>query len=66
MKSIDTIEALTKIPADDGSFKSALERATANQVRIAINYMEQSGGGDEGRIEACRGELMKREKAILT
>lgn len=62
MRSIDTIHALSSLPATDGNFKSQLERATANQIRIAIGHMEQTGGKNKGRIDACRRELRKRDK----
>ena len=65
MSSIDTIHALSSLPADDLNFKSELERATANQIRIAIGHMEQSGGKHKSRIEACKRELRRRDKFAL-
>ena len=61
MKSIDIIHSLSFLPADDMNFKSGLERATANQIRIAIGFMENDGGKHKTRIAACKRELRRRD-----
>lgn len=59
---IDVIKGLMSLPATDLNFKANLERATSNQIRLAIEIMEQSGGKNKGRIAACKRELKKRDK----
>lgn len=61
MKSIDTIHSLSFLPADDMNFKTTLQRATANQIRIAIGFMERDGGQHKTRIAACKRELRRRD-----
>ena len=59
---IDVIKGLVSLPATDLNFKADLERATSNQIRLAIEMMEQSGGKNKGRIAACKHELRKRDR----
>lgn len=61
VKSIDVIRSLSFLPADDMNFKSDLQRATANQIRIAIGFMERDGGQHKTRIAACKRELRRRD-----
>lgn len=58
---MDTIKCLSKLPADDGNFKSALSSATENQIRIALIGMRNKDG-NKSRIAACERELRKRDK----
>lgn len=58
---MDIIENLTKLPADDGNFKTALSGATSNQLLIAIEFMRRSGGANKTRITACKRELRRRD-----
>jgi len=59
--TLDTIKCLTEIPVTDGNFKSALKRATDNQIRIAIDTMKSRDSKDKGRITACERELKKKK-----
>lgn len=58
----DSIQMLVSLPAEDCNFKSALQKATACQIRIAVGCMEQRAGHDKSRIAACKRELRRREK----
>lgn len=53
---------IPELTAEDGNFKSQLQRATGNQIRIAINYMEQGEGKHKSRIAACKRELRRRDR----
>ena len=59
---MDTIKCLSKLPADDGNFKSALSSATENQIRLALEVMRKSNGQNKSRIKACERELRKRDR----
>lgn len=54
------LNALTSIPVSDCNFKSALTRASNEELWAAITAMEQRGGKDKGRIAACKSELRRR------
>lgn len=56
----DTVHALTSIPATDLNFTSCLQRATDNQIRLALEAMRNRDGKDKGRINACERELKRR------
>lgn len=58
----DTVHALTSIPATDLNFTSCLQRATDNQIRLALEAMRNRDGKDKGRINACERELKRRNK----
>lgn len=60
---MNVIRSLCSLPATDLNFTADLERATSNQIRLAIEMMEQSGGKNKGRIAACKSELKRRGKA---
>lgn len=60
---MNVIRSLCSLPATDLNFTAELERATSNQIRLAIEMMEQSGGKNKGRIAACKRELKRRDKA---
>lgn len=62
MFEIDNVHALSQLPATDGNFKSVLDRATDDELRQAIDYMERNGGQHKSRITACRRELKRRDK----
>jgi hypothetical protein len=49
---MNVIRSLCSLPATDLNFTEELERATSNQIRLAIETMEQSGGKNKGRIAA--------------
>lgn len=59
---IDAVHSLSTLPANDGNFKSELERATNEQIEKAIQTMNESGGMNKSRINACKRELRKRNK----
>ena len=58
------VHTLTSIPATDLNFTSCLQRATDNQIRLALEAMQNRDGKDKGRIKACERELKRREKQV--
>ena len=61
MVETDTVHTLTYLPATDLNFTSCLQRATENQIRLALETMRNRDGKDKGRIKACERELKRRE-----
>lgn len=59
----DTVHCLSSLPCSDGNFLSALNRATDEEITIALDVMATTGGQHKGRITACKRELRKRMKA---
>lgn len=59
---IDVIKGLVSLPATDLNFVTDLERATENQIRLAIETMERNGGKNKTRIAACKRELRRRDR----
>lgn len=59
----DTVHSLSSLPATDLNFISVLNRATDEEIAIALDVMETTGGQHKGRITACQRELRKRMKA---
>ena len=59
-----TVHTLTSLPATDLNFTSCLQRATDNQIRLALETMRNRDGKDKGRIKACERELKRREKQV--
>ena len=57
------VRTLTSLPATDLNFTSCLQRATDNQIRLALETMRNRDGKDNGRIKACERELRRRNKA---
>ena len=64
MIQTDAVHALTSLPATDLNFISCLQRATDNQLRLALEAMRNRDGKDKGRIKACEMELKRREKQV--
>ena len=64
MIQTDPVQALTSLPATDLNFTSCLQRATDNQIRIALETMQKRDGKDKGRIKVCERELKRREKQV--
>ena len=62
MYKIDPVHALTSLPATDLNFTSCLQRATDNQIRLALEAMRNRDCKDNGRIKACEMELKRRNK----
>ena len=62
MIQTDAVHALTSLPATDINFTSCLQRATDNQIRLALEAMRNRDGKDKGRIAACDRELKRRNK----
>ena len=62
MYQTDTVHTLTSLPATDLNFTSCLQRATDNQIRLALETMRNRDGKDNGRIKACERELKRRNK----
>ena len=62
MVQTDTVHALASLPATDLNFTSCLQRATDNQIRLALEAMRNRDGKDKGRINACERELKRRNK----
>lgn len=59
---LDTVHSLSSLPATDGNFISVLNRATDEEITIALDVMATTGGQHKGRITACKRELRKRMK----
>lgn len=59
---MNVIRSLCSLPATDLNFTAELKRATSNQIRLAIETMEQSSGKNKGRIVACKRELRRRDR----
>lgn len=59
---IDIVHSLSTLPANDGNFKSALERAKNEDIEKAIQKMKDNGGQNKGRISACEREIHKRKR----
>ena len=64
MIQTDPVQTLTSLPATDLNFTSCLQRATDNQIRIALETMRNRDGKDKGRIKACERELKRSEKPV--
>ena len=64
MIETDTVHTLTSLPATDLNFTSCLQRATQNQIRLALETMRNREGKDKGRIKACERELKRRDLSV--
>ena len=64
MYQTDTVHTLTSLPATDLDFISCLQRATDNQIRLALEAMRNRDEKDKGRIKACERELKRMEKQV--
>ena len=62
MIQTDPVHTLTSLPATDLNFTSCLQRATDNQIRLALEAMRNRDGKDKGRIKACERDLRRRNK----
>lgn len=62
MFGIHPVHALCTLPATDCNFRSALERASGEHIREAIEIMKTNGGHHKGRISACERELRRRKR----
>ena len=62
MCQTDPVHTLTSLPTTDLNFTSCLQRATENQIRLALETMRNRDGKDKGRIKACEMELKRRNK----
>lgn len=56
----NVVSNLCSLPATDLNFTSELNRATAYQIKQAIETMQHNGGKNKGRIKACERELENR------
>lgn len=56
----NVVNNLCSLTATDLNFTSELNRATAYQIKQAIEKMKQNGGKNKGRIKACERELENR------
>lgn len=61
---MNVINSLVSLPATDLNFTAELERATSNQIRLAIEMMERNGRKNKGRIAACKRELRRRDRDV--
>ena len=64
MYQTDTVHTLTSLPATDLNFTSCLQRATDNQIRLALETMRNREGKYKGRIKACERELKRRDRSV--
>lgn len=62
MITVDTVHALTSLPATDGNFTSSLNCASVSEIKEAIETMKNRDGKDKGRMDFCYRELRKRSK----
>lgn len=62
MWKIHPVHTLCVVPVTDGNFKSALERASNEHIKEAIETMKSSNGQHKSRILACERELRRRKK----
>lgn len=60
----DPVQTLASLPATDLNFTSCLQRATDNQIRLALEAMRNRDGKDKGRIKACERELKRRDISV--
>ena len=58
------LHTLTSLPATDLNFTACLQRATDNQIRLALEAMRNREGKDKGRIKACERELKRRDRSV--
>ena len=58
------VHTLTSLPATDLNFTSCLQKATYNQIRLALETMRNREGKDKGRIKACERELNRRDRSV--
>ena len=57
------VDNLTKLPATDGNFESALKSATKAQLQLAVKIMQMSTSGQhKARIEACERQIKELEE----
>ena len=59
----NVVSNLCSLPATDLNFTSELNRATAYQIKQAIETMKQNGGKNKGRIKAILNKLGEYEDA---
>ena len=64
MYQTDPVHTLISLPATDLNFTSCLQRATQNQIRLALEAMRNRDGKDKGRIKACERELRRRDISV--
>ena len=64
MIQTDPVHTMTSLPATDLNFTSCLQRATDNQIRLALETMHNREGKDKGRIKACERELKRRDLSV--
>ena len=64
MYNADPVHTLTSLPATDLNFTSCLQRATDNQIRLALETMQKRDGKDKGRIKACESELKRMDISV--
>ena len=64
MIKTDPVHTLTSLPATDINFTSCLQRATDNQIRLALETMRNRDCKDKGRIKACERELKRRDISV--
>ena len=61
---MDNAHSLSTLPCNDGNFKSAMNRASNDEIEKAIEIMKANNGSHKGRILACERELRKRKRGI--
>lgn len=64
MYEVDIVHSLCTLPATDGNFKSALQRANLEQIETAIRRVKQSVDGNKTRLSACRAEVKRRKRGV--
>ena len=56
-RSEETIHTLSTLPANDGNYAPALEKATKEELEEAIRIMKTNGGRNKMRIKKCEEKL---------
>ena len=64
MIETDPVHSLTSLPATDLNFTLCLQRATDNQIRLALEVMRNRNSKDKVRIKACERELKRRDLSV--
>ena len=61
-KLTGVLHSLTSLPSGDNNYQTTLKKATVEEIKDAIRFMEESGGRHATRIKVCKAELDKRAK----
>lgn len=60
------VHPLCQLPANDGNFKSSLDKASIEDLQTALELMEKYPKGNSGRIAAIKSKLRKLGVSTIT